>query len=345
MAILEERLRTRQVGVASSLPAVIIRRVFRAGRARYRLSPHPKIDVRLMFLSSTRDRFLLALQYSDYRDLWVATTCSGAAAWALIVARGWLAYEITENSVWVGIITFAAMAPRVFSTPIVGYLADRFDRKTLLQWIFALNLVHNVILSFLVMNDMAGTWTLMVLALFNGTLRASQMTVASALIPNLVPRQHLLNAMALNQATQQGSRMVGALAILPLMGFVSIDMAFWLCSAFYAVGLLAVGRVGIKSTGKLDESQGFWFNMVAGFKYVYSRPQILAMVLLVLAHCALTMSYESILPVISDEKLGAGSVGVSYLWQGWAPAPWWRPSSWPVYAARSTVAAYSCCTD
>ncbi len=269
-----------------------------------------------MFLAATRDRFLLALQYSDYRDLWVATTCSGAAAWALIVARGWLAYEITENSLWVGIITFAAMAPRVFSTPIVGYLADRFDRKTLLQWIFALNLVHNVILSFLVMNDMAGTWTLMVLALFNGTLRASQMTVASALIPNLVPRQHLLNAMALNQATQQGSRMVGALAILPLMGFVSIDMAFWLCSAFYAVGLLAMGRVGIKSTGKLDESQGFWFNMAAGFKYVYSRPQILAMVLLVLAHCALTMSYESILPVISDEKLGAGSVGVSYLLGG-----------------------------
>ena len=269
-----------------------------------------------MFLDATKDRFLLALQYPDYRNLWFATTCSGAAAWALIVARGWLAYEITDNSLWVGIITFAAMAPRVFSTPIVGYLADRFDRKTLLQWIFGLNLVHNVILSLLVMSDMAGPWTLMVLALFNGTLRASQMTVASALIPNLVPRQHLLNAMALNQATQQGSRMVGALAILPLMGFVSIDMAFWLCSVFYAVGLLAVGRVAIKSTGKLDESQGFWYNMVAGFRYVYARPQILAMVLLVLAHCAFTMSYESVLPVISDLKLGAGSVGVSYLLAG-----------------------------
>ena len=268
------------------------------------------------YLAATRDRFLLGLKYADYRTMWIATTCSGAAAWALIVARGWLAWEITGASLWVGIITFAAMAPRVFSTPIVGYLADRFDRQTLLKWIFALNLAHNIVLAFLVMNGMAGPWLLMFLALFNGTLRAAQMTVATALIPNLVPREHLLNALALNQATQQGSRMVGALAILPLLGFINIEAAFWLCSVFYLIGLIQVSRIGTRSTGRMDSSRGFWRNLVAGFEYVYKRPSILAMVMLVLAHCAFVMSYESILPAISEDKLGAGSVGVSYLLGG-----------------------------
>ena len=268
------------------------------------------------YLAATRDRFLLGLKYADYRTMWIATTCSGAAAWALIVARGWLAWEITGESLWVGIITFAAMVPRVFSTPIVGYLADRFDRQTLLRWIFALNLAHNIVLALLVMNGMAGPWMLTFLALFNGTLRAGQMTVATALIPNLVPREHLLNALALNQATQQGSRMVGALAILPLLGFINIESAFWLCSAFYLIGLVQVTRISTRSTGKMNASQGFWRNMVAGFEYVYSRPPILAMVLLVLAHCAFVMSYESILPAISVEKLGEGSVGVSYMLGG-----------------------------
>ena len=248
--------------------------------------------------------------------MWIATTCSGAAAWALIVARGWLAWEITGASAWVGIITFAAMVPRVFSTPIVGYLADLFDRQILLRWIFLLNLAHNVLLALLVMNDMAGPWMLMVLALFNGTLRAGQMTVATALIPNLVPREHLLNALALNQATQQGSRMVGALAILPLLGLINIEAAFWLCSVFYLIGFIQVSRIGTRSTGKMDASRGFWRNMAAGFVYVYARPQILAMVMLVLAHCAFVMSYEAILPAISEDKLGAGSVGVSYLLGG-----------------------------
>ena len=268
------------------------------------------------YLAATRDRFLLGLKYADYRTMWIATTCSGAAAWALIVIRGFLAYELTEASLWVGIITFAAMFPRVFSTPFVGYLADRFDRQTLLRWIFALNLSHNILLGFLVMNDLAGPWALTFLALFNGTLRAGQMTVSQALIPNLVPREHLLNALALNQATQQGSRLVGPILILPLLAFVSLDAAFWFCSVFYFVGFIQMSRVRTRSTGQIDESRTFWSNLIAGFEYIYTNPRLLFMVLLVVAHCAFVMSYESILPAISEDKLGAGSVGVTYLMGG-----------------------------
>ena len=163
-----------------------------------------------VLLSTTRDRLLLALQYQDYRNLWIATTCSASAAWALIIARGWLAFEITDGSLWVGIVTFAAIVPRVFSTPISGFLADKLDRQNLLRWIFALNMVNNSLLALLVMSGQAGQWMLTFLALVNGTLRASQMTTASALIPNLVAKEHLMNAIALNQATQQGARMAGA---------------------------------------------------------------------------------------------------------------------------------------
>ena len=267
-------------------------------------------------LSTTRDRFLLALQYQDYRNLWIATTFSASAAWALIIARGWLAFEITDGSLWVGIVTFAAIVPRVFSTPISGFLADKFDRQTLLRWIFALNMVNNVALAVLVMSGNAGPWMLTIMALINGTLRASQMTTASALIPNLVSKEHLMNAIALNQATQQGARMVGALAIVPLLGFVNIESAFWLCSGFYLLGFFQVSKVKTRSTGVINKSQSFLANLFEGFVYVYQRPIIMSMVLLVLAHCALTMSYESLLPAISEEKLGAGSVGASYLIAG-----------------------------
>ena len=267
-------------------------------------------------LTTTRDRFLLALQYQDYRNLWIATTFSASAAWALIIARGWLAFELTDGSLWVGVVTFAATGPRVFSTPIAGFLADRFDRQKLLRWIFALNMGNNILLALLVMTGNAGPWTLTFLALTNGTLRAAQMTTATALIPNLVDKDHLMNAIALNQATQQGARMLGALAIIPLLGYLNIEAAFWLCSSFYFFGFLQVSRVKTRSTGVINKSQGFLSNLLEGFVYVYKRSTIMAMVLLVLAHCALTMSYESILPAISEDKLGAGSVGVSALIAG-----------------------------
>ena len=267
-------------------------------------------------LATTRDRFLLALQYQDYRNLWIATTFSASAAWALIIARGLLAFELTDGLLWSGIVTFAAMVPRLFATPISGFLADRFDRQKLLRWIFALNMGNNILLALLVMTGLVGPWVLTLLALVNGTLRASQMTTATALIPNLVPKEHLMNAIALNQATQQGARLAGAMAIAPLLGLVNIESAFWLCSGLYFLGFLQVSRMTTRSTGVIDESQSFWANMFEGFVYVYKRPIIMSMVLLVLAHCAFTMSYESMLPAISEDKMGTGRVGVSYLIAG-----------------------------
>ncbi len=269
-------------------------------------------------LQTARDRFLLALQYQDYRTLWTANICAGSAAWALIIARGWLAYDISgDSSLWAGIVTFAAMAPR-FGNPIMGFIADRIDRGTLLSFSYFFNLAHNVVLALLVMAGFASPWILVILALTNGFLRSGQMTATQSLIPNLVPKEHMPNAIALNQATQQGSRMMGALVIMPLLGFFSgnLEMVFWLCSALYGVGLLQTLRIKTRSTGVIDRDRSLAQNFFAGFQYVYQHPLLLAMILIVLAHCALTMSYESMLPAISQQKLSAGSVGVSYLIAG-----------------------------
>lgn len=264
-------------------------------------------------LLTIRDRFLLALQYQDFRTLWTANILAGAAAWALIVARGWVVYEITDSSLWVGLVTFMAMIPRVFATPIIGFIADRFDRQTVLSWTYGLNLAHNIALAVMVTMGLAGPWTLAILALMNGTFRASQQITTQSLVPNLVPKEHLLNAVALNEATQQGSRLVGPAAIAPLLLLVNIEAAFWLCSGFYLVGLIQTLRISTRSRGDVDQSKSFVQNMMAGFNYVYSTPIVLAMVLLAVFHCSLTMSYESLLPVLSREALSGGSSGANLL--------------------------------
>jgi MFS family permease len=269
---------------------------------------------------SLLSRYVDGLRYQDYRTLWTANACAGAAAWALIIARGWLAYDITGGLLWSGIVTMAAMIPRLFSTPLLGFLADKFDRAGLLKWTYTLNLLHNIVLALLalggILDGTGGLWVLLVLSLINGTLRSGQMTITQSLIPNLLPPERLLNGIALNQATQQGSRLVGPMMLVPLTASFGIESAFWMCSAFYLIGLIQITRITTRSTGEIDRRRGFFQNLVAGFEYVYGRPQLLAMVLLVLAHCSLVMSYEAILPGISEEKLGSGAVGVSYLMAG-----------------------------
>ncbi len=264
-------------------------------------------------LRETSSRYLSALAYRDYRTLWVASLAAGAASWALIVARGWLVFDLSDSSLWVGVVTFAAMIPRVLVTPFSGYLADRFDRRKVLATMFALNLGHNLVLAVVVMIGSVTIWHLVVLAFVNGSVRAAQMPAGSALIPNLVPKNLLLNAIALNQATMNGSRLVGPLAIAPLLATTGVGGAFLLCSGFYAISLVQALRVRTSSTGEIDHTRGFVSNMLEGLRYVYAIPVLRAIVVMALFHCGLTMSFESLLPVLSTQRLDAEGAGFSYL--------------------------------
>ena len=165
------------------------------------------------YIGLVMDRYTAALAFQDYRTLWIASFSSGAAAWALIVARGLLVYSQSGSSLWVGGVTFAAMIPRVLVPPISGYLSDRFDRRKVVTAMYAVNLGQNLVLSILVAFGVIELWHIVVLSLINGSARAAQMPASQALVPNLVPRHLLLNGIALNQATMQGSRLLGPLAI------------------------------------------------------------------------------------------------------------------------------------
>ena len=251
--------------------------------------------------------YLESLSHRDFRTLWIASSSAGAAAWALIVARGWLIYSVTDSSLWVGVVTFAAMVPRVLVTPLTGYLSDRFDRRTVVAAMFAINTAHNLVLGVLVMTGSIEVWTLVALAFVNGSARAAMMPASQALIPNLVPRRLLLNAIAMNQAAGHGSRLLGPAAIAPLLTTVGAEAAFFLCSGFYLVGLLQILRIRTASTGKIDPNKSLAANFTAGLSYVYRTPVLLAIVLLALFHCGLTMSFESLLPALSRQQLGAES--------------------------------------
>lgn len=233
----------------------------------------------------------------------------------MIVARGLLVYQLADSnqSLWVGVVTFGAMIPRMVISPFAGYLSDRFDRRTVLASMFALNLGHNLVLGVLVLMGSVEIWHVVVLAVINGSARAAQMPAGQALIPNLIPRRLLLNGIALNQATMHGSRLLGPAAIVPLLAMVGPEGAFFLCTGFYAISLVQILRIKTASTGVIDKNRSFLGNLAAGAVYVYKRPNLRAIVLLALFHCGLTMSFESMLPVLSTAKLNAGGAGFAYL--------------------------------
>lgn len=256
---------------------------------------------------------LASLYYSDFRLLWLSSLFAGGANWALIVSRGWLVYSISGSSMWVGIVTFAAMSPNFIAPPIAGFLADRFDRKKLLSTVFLLQFAHNIVLAGLAIFGVIEISHVVMLSFLNGCARASQMPAAQALLPNLIPPHHLLNAISLNAATVQGSRLIGPAAIVPLMAVFGPEGAFVVCTIFYLFSLTFSLKIKTVSFGELDNRVNFIDNFLAGLRFVYGHKLVLPLMISVFLHCCLTMSFESILPVLASQFFGDGGLGTTYL--------------------------------
>ncbi len=258
-------------------------------------------------------RFFAALQYPDFRKLWFANGAAQAAAWALIVTRGWLVFEKTHSSFWVGAVTFAAMAPQFLVPPIVGVLADRIDRRTVLSWTYALNLAHNAVLLCLAIFGGLDIWVLVALSLVNGTARAAQLPTSQALAASLVPREHLLNALSLNASTQHGSRLIGPGIVTPLLSILGAPAAFLMCTVFYGLGLLQILKLPRREPDASVRQESILANFRGGLTYVYVRPLLRFVIMLAIMHCALTMAFESLLPSFSHERLTDSSTGFGTL--------------------------------
>src|SRR5690349_2448777 len=101
------------------------------------------------FARASLERYVVALEYPEFRTMWLAHLAAQAAGWALIVARGWLVFDLTHSSLVVGLVTFAAMAPMLVMPPIAGVLADRMDRRTLLASTYVANLALTLVMAVL----------------------------------------------------------------------------------------------------------------------------------------------------------------------------------------------------
>ena len=261
-------------------------------------------------------RYTAALKYSDFRRFWVSASFAGAGVWGLIAARGVLAFDISdESSFWVGVTTFAALIPFVVVPPFSGVLADKFDRRYLIAAAHAINVLLALLLVALYFTDTILLWHLPVVSLLSGIARGVQMPTQNALVPNLVGKDDLLNAISLNNISLQGSRLVGGLSVLMLgwLSEASIGIAFALAAFGYAVATMMVLTIRTVSSGQIARGDSIVTVFTAGIVYAWKTPTVGLMLIFVAFHCGLTMGFESILPVHGTKQWATDSALAAFL--------------------------------
>jgi MFS family permease len=262
-----------------------------------------------------KSKFLPSLTYKNYRIMWVGHIVGESSSWALGAAEGWLIFNLAESnpSSWVGAVFFAAMIPWFFAPIVVGLLTDKYSRRNILILAYLLSLFHGLVLTVLIFTGAIEVWHILVLAVLNGVARATHMGAIEALAANLVPTNHLPNAYTLISAGYYATRLIGPGLIAPLMGLADIKWVFLSCVIAYVVGVYLVTQVKAVSTGRVDPEKGLIYNAFSGFRYIYSHPVLRSVMYLVMFHCTLVMSFESLLPAVSNNQLASGGSGVAYL--------------------------------
>ena len=229
------------------------------------------------------------------------------------VALYWIAYEITGSAMALGILGLCGAAPRLILGALGGVLVDRYDRKFLLLLIQFFSAVPAFLFLALYFLGALELWHLLGLEILNGSIRSLNPSASQSILRELVPRDHLMNAVSLytigfNIARIMGPSLGGILVIL-----IGIGGCYWVFAASQI--LAGVGMWFIRSNAQrsVNPAPDFVREFKEGFQYVWNSPVTLSSIVAAYTFAVFVVTYQSFLPVFAKEVLAVGPDGLGLL--------------------------------
>jgi MFS family permease len=256
---------------------------------------------------------LSPLASPGYRYLFTGTTLTMAGYFAQVVAQGWLIYDLTGSSTWLGIVSFANGIPMLVLALPAGALVERLDRRKVLIFAQAMTALVTFLLAGLIVGGGVEAWHVAVLAFLAGSFFVLIIPSRQALLPTVVERPALGAAIALNSAGVNFGRVIG-----PSLAGVAIA-ALGVAAAFVVQGLGFLGALACAvllprhpATGR-PRSRSPFQSLLEGIQYVWRDPTVFALMLLQAIPSFLIMPYNQLLPIFARDILDAGPGGLGTL--------------------------------
>lgn len=248
-----------------------------------------------------------ALRHPNFRAYWLGMLASLVGTWMQSTAQSFLVYELTGSAFRTGLVTFAFSLPSLFFALPGGAIADRWDRRRLLiltQGSFA---ASAALLSVLTFTRTVRVESILALALWNGMVMAIDAPTRQALVPTLVAREDLANAIALNSAAFNGSRIFGP----ALAGFIyqtaGPGWCFLLNALSYLAVIVPVWRMRIPTGDRETAREPVLEGIRDGLRYVRERPPVSSLLALLAAVGTFGYSWAVVIPAFSVQVLHGGA--------------------------------------
>jgi len=256
-----------------------------------------------------------ALRNPNFRLFWSGNFLSNIGTWMQNVAQGWLVLTLTDSAFWLGVVGFAGSIPFLFFTLFGGVIADRVNKRRLLMVTQTVMMILAFLLAGLAWFKIITVWEIAAIAFLNGTAMAMNAPSYQALVPRLVKREDLTNAIALNSAQFNMSRILGPTLGGYAMVLLGVAGNFFLNGASFMAVLWALTRIRYPDEKKARQ-ESMWASLRGGFAYLRQQPQMFVLVWMTVAASLLGFPFLTFIPYFAKVQLNAGESGLGWLLAG-----------------------------
>ncbi len=251
-------------------------------------------------------------RYANFRLLFFGTIATNSAFWMYQIAVGWLALQQTDSPLFVGLTGFAGGIPILFLALPSGVIIDRVDRRRVLAAAQIAVMVISTLFAIMVGFGLIRPWSILLLAFLYGCAMSFVFPTRNAMVPSFVERIHLPNAVALNAAGQNATRVVGPSLAGVLIAAIGVAGTFAVAAAMQILALIWTARMPAveqvtRQTGRLLES------FTLGLRVVAKDQFFSGVILLATVSTVLIMPYLNLMPVFAQDEMHLGPQGLGAL--------------------------------
>jgi predicted MFS family arabinose efflux permease len=259
-------------------------------------------------------RMLQAFRHRNFLYFWTGNLLSNIGTWMQSVAQGWLVLQLasSNSAFWLGMVGFASSSPMLVFTLIGGVIADRVNRRRLLMLTQSSMMVFALVLAALTYSRIVTIPHIMLLAFANGLAMSVNMPAYQAMISTIVPKEDLTNAVALNSAQYNMSRVVGPALGGFTMVWLSIAGNFLLNAVSFLAVIIALMRIHYPVEPAANGAS-LWDDLTEGFRYVFEN-RVMTLLLTVVALASIFgVPYIIFVPLFARDILHLHERGLGLL--------------------------------
>jgi len=260
-------------------------------------------------------RTFASLGAPTYRWFWIGLLVHFLGFQMDMIARGYLAFDLTGSATALGIVSIAWGIPLLFLSLVGGTLADRMEKRNLLLATQGAMALTAIITAILVQADLIQIWHMVVLGFFLGVVWSFAIPARQAMVPELVSERRLMNALALNNSAMNTTRIIGpslagGLIVVPFFGVAGV---YYVIAVLYAVSALTLLPIPPSGLAAARRHEPMWQGITTGLRYVASSPALTVLIGLACVAIVLGMPYVILLPVFAEEVYDVGAVGLGVM--------------------------------